>query len=64
MEQKPHPEAVELALYGTLTSHLSRALKMIGLKRQLRDVTPTLQTYLDAVRQPEASEDDQDPFDN
>ena len=46
MEAKERPEYPEIALYGTLTSHLARTLKVLGLKRQPRDVTPTLQSYL------------------
>jgi hypothetical protein len=36
--------------YGVLTGHLGRTLSLLGLKRQPRDVTPTLQGYLDAAR--------------
>jgi hypothetical protein len=43
--------------YGQLTGHLTRALKALGLKRQPRDVTPTLQDYLNAVRQPQPEEE-------
>jgi hypothetical protein len=50
----------DVTAYGTLTGHLTRALKAIGLKRVPRDVTPTLRSYLDAVRQPDASEDADD----
>jgi hypothetical protein len=46
----------DATVYGTLTGHLTRALKALGLKRQPRDVTPTLQHYLDAARQEDASE--------
>jgi hypothetical protein len=59
MEAKERPEYPEIALYGTLTSHLARTLKVLGLKRQPRDVTPTLQSYLDA-RAAEAERDDSD----
>jgi hypothetical protein len=41
-------EDYDLGTYGMLTGHLTRALKTIGLKRQPRDVTPSLQDYLDA----------------
>jgi hypothetical protein len=51
MEAKPVTELPELATYGTLTSHLTRALRVLGLKRVPKDVTPTLQSYLDAVRE-------------
>jgi hypothetical protein len=51
MEQHPAPSTADLAIYGTLTSHLARTFKLLGLKRQPRDVTPTLQSYLDSVRQ-------------
>jgi hypothetical protein len=48
LESKPATELPEVALYGTLTSHLARTLKVLGLKRVPKDVTPTLQSYLDA----------------
>ena len=51
MEAKPITEMAELATYGTQTSHLTRALRVLGLKRQPRDITPTLSDYL-AARQP------------
>jgi hypothetical protein len=38
--------------YGTLTGHLSRTLTTLGLKRTPRHVTPTLQGYLETLRQP------------
>jgi hypothetical protein len=56
MEQKPVPEMAELSIYATVTSHLARVLNLIGLKRVPKDVTPTLQSYLEA-RQTEARED-------
>jgi hypothetical protein len=56
MEQHPAPSIAELAAYGTLTSHLTRALRLLGLKRLPKDVTPTLQSYLDAARQPTDTE--------
>jgi hypothetical protein len=48
MEMKPKLEMAELALYGTLTAHLARTFNLLGLKRQPRDITPTLRDYLDA----------------
>jgi hypothetical protein len=47
--------------YGTLTGHLNRTLNTLGLKRRPRDVTTTLQGYLDAVRRPDALEDLDEP---
>jgi hypothetical protein len=55
MEQKAPLDTADLALYGTLTAHLAQALKLLGLKRQPRDVTPTLRDYLEA-KQPDAAE--------
>jgi hypothetical protein len=53
LEQKAEPgEPFELTIYTILTSHLTRTLSVLGLKRQPRDVTPTLRDYLAAVRQP------------
>ena len=51
-QQAAKGETFDMMAYGTLTGHLTRALKAIGLKRLPRDVTPTLQGYLDAARQP------------
>jgi hypothetical protein len=50
MERKETTELPELAIYGTLTSHLARTLNLLGLKRVPRDVTPTLRDYLEARR--------------
>jgi hypothetical protein len=44
--------ALDVAAYGQMTGHLARALRALGLKRVLKDVTPTLATYLDASREP------------
>jgi hypothetical protein len=61
MEQKAvEGGAFDAVVYGTLTGHLTRALKALGLKRAPRDITPTLQSYLAAVRQPPDPEDDLD----
>ena len=38
--------------YGQLTGHLVRALNVLGIKRELRDVTPALHQYLDALQAP------------
>jgi hypothetical protein len=35
-------------------------LKLLGLKRRPQDVTPTLQSYLEAVRKPDASDQEKD----
>jgi hypothetical protein len=45
---------INLELYGTLTDRLGRCFQRLGLKRQPRDVTPTLSEYLAALRQSEA----------
>jgi hypothetical protein len=37
---------IDLDAYGTLTDRLGRALQRLGLKRQPRNVTPTLADYL------------------
>jgi hypothetical protein len=58
MERKEEPIMADLAIYGTLTSHLTTALRAIGLKRRPRDVTPTLRSYLEAAREPEEIEND------
>ena len=42
------------AEYGMLTDRLGHAFHRLGLKRQPRDVTPTLSEYLAALRQSEA----------
>jgi hypothetical protein len=44
--------AFDAITYGTLTGHLTRALRVLGLKQMPREEsTPTLQQYLDARRQ-------------
>jgi hypothetical protein len=47
--------AFDATVYGHLTGHLTRALRTIGLKRQPREVTPSLRDYLDAARQPDGA---------
>jgi hypothetical protein len=59
MEQLPAPSAADLAQCGT-RAHLCKTLKMIGLKRVPRDVTPTLQSYIKAVSQPDAPDPQED----
>jgi hypothetical protein len=44
----------DATVYGTLTGHPTRTLGVLGLKRQPRDITPTLRDYLEAVREPDA----------
>jgi hypothetical protein len=57
MEQKAaEGETFDVTGYGILTGHLTRALRAIGLKRVPRDVTPTLQDYLDAAQPSDASD--------
>ena len=36
--------------YGQLTGHLVRALNVLGLKREMIDVTPALHQYLDTLQ--------------
>jgi hypothetical protein len=61
MEQHPSPSTADLATYGTLTSHLARSLKLLGLKRVPRDVTPTLRSYLETKLETDSeSESDDD----
>jgi hypothetical protein len=57
LEAKPATELAEIALHATLTSHLARTLKVLGLKRVPKDVTPSLQDYLDA-RAAETTDED------
>ena len=54
MEQKATAgEPFDATTYGTLTGHLTRALRTLGLKRLPRDTAPSLRDYLDAARQPD-----------
>jgi hypothetical protein len=55
MERTPAPSAADITTYGTLTSHLGKTLRLLGLKRVAKDVTPTLSDYLSA-RRPDAAE--------
>jgi hypothetical protein len=48
-QQAAANQTFDVTAYGTLTGHLTRALKAIGLKRVPRDITPTLQKYLEAA---------------
>jgi hypothetical protein len=43
---------IDLDTYGQLTDRLGRVLSRLGIKRQPRDVTPDLRTYLAAKRSP------------
>ena len=36
-------------LYATITSHLTRTLSVLGLKREMVDVTPALHEYLNTL---------------
>ena len=60
-QQAARGETFDVTSYGTLTGHLTTALKAIGLKRVPRDVTPTLRDYLTAVRQPDESDEEDGP---
>jgi hypothetical protein len=53
-------EKIDLDLYGTMTDRLGRAFHRLfpGLKRQQRDVTPTLQTYLQRVAEEETANEE------
>jgi hypothetical protein len=58
MEQQAIAGApLDAIAYGTLTGHLARTLSLLGLKRQPRDMTPTLRDYIEAARQPEQDAD-------
>ena len=37
------------AAYGVLVNYLVRTLNVLGIKRELRDVTPALHEYIDAL---------------
>jgi hypothetical protein len=41
---------IDLDTYGQLTDRLGRVLSRLGIKRQPRDVTPDLRSYLAAKR--------------
>ncbi len=43
-------EPIDLDLYGTLTDRLGRAFQRLGLRRQARDVSPTLAEYIEAIK--------------
>ena len=43
-------------LYATITSHLTRTLSVLGLKREPIDVTPALHEYLDTLQLVEPQE--------
>jgi hypothetical protein len=47
----------DLPTYAMATGHLVRALRAIGLKRMPRDITPSLRTYIEAVRAPDPVDD-------
>jgi hypothetical protein len=48
----------DVNIYGELTDRLGRALQRLGLKRRPRDVTPTSQDYLAAMRPPQPDNPD------
>jgi hypothetical protein len=41
----------DLDCYGALTDRLGRAFQRLGLKRKARDITPTLEQYMQAKRE-------------
>jgi hypothetical protein len=45
-------KAFDIDLFGQLTDRLGRCLQRLGLERKTKDVTPTLQSYLQAKAQP------------
>jgi hypothetical protein len=49
-------EPFDLGAYALMVGHLARVLRVLGLKREPRDMTPTLKTYLDATREPASDE--------
>jgi len=58
--------AINLEDYGKLTDRLGRAFQRLGLKRQPRDVTPSLAEYLASLQaqsEPEAAEADDEADD-
>ena len=46
------PFAFDLEIYGTLCDRLGRLFGRLGLERKTRDVTPSLQSYLQAKAAP------------
>jgi hypothetical protein len=46
--------------YGQLTGHLVRALNVLGIKREPRDVTPALHEYLGTLQAPAETAEPQD----
>src|SRR5262249_30654689 len=58
--------AIDLETYGKLTDRLGRAFQRLGLKRQPRDVTPSLAEYLESLQaesEPETAEADDEADD-
>jgi hypothetical protein len=58
--------AIDLETYGKLTDRLGRTFQRLGLKRQPRDVTPSLAEYLASLQaqsEPEAAEADDEADD-
>jgi hypothetical protein len=57
MEQKAvKGEDFNVEMYGTLTDRLGRALSRLGLQRQPRDITPSLEGYLNDIGPAEIEE--------
>jgi hypothetical protein len=51
MEQKAaEGETFDVTAYSTLTGQLTRTLTTLGLKREPRDMTPTLRDYLNTTQ--------------
>ena len=49
-------EPIDLDLYGTMTDRLGRAFQRLGLKRVARDVTPSVEEYIEHINAHEAAE--------
>jgi hypothetical protein len=45
-------QGVDLDVYNRLAGNLRRLFETLGLERKSRDVTPTLQSYLQAKAKP------------
>jgi hypothetical protein len=60
LERKEIFEPADVTAYVSMMSNLARTLKTLGLKRQPRDVTPTLQSYLEARKRQIEAEAEKD----
>jgi hypothetical protein len=57
LEKKAAFEPSDVTAYTMMMGHLARTLRVLGLKRQPRDVTPSLKEYLAAARAPIETDD-------